>query len=183
MHENSIVRRRSLPLFVTVLLVGSMTVTPARGGKPVPPPPLPPVHYNLTWLGSLGRTSVEVWDINNSGHVVGEVRNLSADGTTYIDRTAFVSAGGSSGVVIDLNFAVGTIIGQANRTDWKLTAAFGINETNHIVGQATNVLGQSRGFVTNDLWTQCMLLPTPLPPLPTGVQLAKKINNWGDVVA
>lgn len=160
-------------------IVGPMSLTSANGGKPTPPPPPPPpVKYYVTWLDNLGRTDTFVFDMNNSGRIVGRVQNNNSSGIA-VSQTAFVYAGAASGAVIDLDLHVVDIIGEI-RGDWTLTCAYGINEADQIVGVAESVTGETRGFVTDNLWTQCLLLP---PSLIAGGQKAKKINLLGEVVA
>lgn len=170
--------------FLVIGSAGLVAVTPAKAAKPVPPPPPPPVRYLVTWLDSLGRSDVITGDVNSLGQVVGESRNLSADGTTYIDRTAFVYDrsldlaidGLIDGDVCNLNVLTPV-------SGWTLTQAWGINEFSQIVGSAqNNTTGESRGFVINAAWTQCVLLPSPNASHPSG-QYAKRINNLGDVLA
>ncbi|MEQ1824525.1 MAG: hypothetical protein ABL921_01195 [Pirellula sp.] len=180
--------RTSLVSILACLVFGIaafVSVTPAKGDKPVPPPPpLPPVKYLVTWLDSLGRTDVITGDVNSLGQVVGEARNLSADGTAYVNRTAFVYDpsldfaidGLVDGDVCDLNVLT-PVLG------WTLRQAWGINELSQIVGSAqNNTTGESRGFVINAAWNECVLLPSPIPSHPSG-QYAKRINNFGDVLA
>ena len=175
MRLQNVVCRPVFALLVAATLLAAIVgaVRPANGQKPVPPPP---VNYVITWLDPLGKMSVEVRDMNNSGHVVGRVYSIGLE----VDSIAFVYAGDASGAVIDLNLNVGTIINE-NRANWTLTCAYGINELNQIVGWAKNKNTlETRGFITNPLWTTCTLLPAPAIP---GFQKAARINNFGEIVA
>ena len=185
MRLQNVVCRPVFALLVAATLLAAIvgSVRPANGQKPVPPPPSPPpVNYRITWLDPLGKMFPRVEDVNNWGVVVGEVHNTGGVG---VDSLAFVYAGALNGAVIDLDSYVVTMIGEigetVNRADWTLIVAYDINDVNQIVGWAQNKATlETRGFVTNDPWTTCTLLPPPTIP---GFQRAARINNFGEIVA
>lgn len=99
-------------------------------------------------LGDLGRDGMVhaiAYGVNNGGQAVGT-----------IDGTAFVTAGGPDGAMLDLNELIGPSI-------WHLTAATSINDSGQIVGYG-NVAGQTRAFLLTPL-----AVPRALPPLPTDI--------------
>ena len=90
MRLQNVVCRPVFALLVAATLLAAIVgaVRPANGQKPVPPPPSPPpVNYVITWLDPLGKRYARVEDMNNSGHVVGEVHNTGGVG---VDSLAFV---------------------------------------------------------------------------------------------
>ena len=126
----------------SLLLAISFTLQVARAGKPQPPPPVPPVYYNIVQLGPGA-----AFDMNDDGILVG---NLDVDGV----RRAFqfdVLNGATDlneipgATLVDLDGPIGSPV-FLSETDWIAARALGINNWGEIVGKAQNSIGDVRVF-------------------------------------
>ncbi len=108
-------------------------------------------NLNVTFLGRLGYATSRAEGNNNSGDVVGQVRE--SEDVAY---AALWANGASSGVVLnDLDCT--TEFG-----DWTLQEANDINNNGDIVGNMEDSMGVKRGFLLTEV------SPTPIvpPPMP-----------------
>jgi probable HAF family extracellular repeat protein len=94
------------------------------------------INGTATDLGTLGGNNSYAYGINDAGTIVG-YSWIYGDGTTH----AFID---QNGVMIDLN----SLLTPAE-SGWVITAAFGINDRDQIVGEAL-YNGQSHAVLLND---------------------------------
>lgn len=170
----SILYRRLTVCVVVMTLALSAVVPCSFGGKPMPPPPLPPIKFQI-----------QLWDVpygggkyinkmNNLGQVVGWYSHPNGEKHGFLyDPTVNVDT------AIDLNDVVATPAG------WMISSAVGINDRGAIVGYLEPV-GSSfdpnfrMGFILDMAAETPTLLP--LPDAQWAYAWGTSINENGDVL-
>jgi probable HAF family extracellular repeat protein len=170
----SILYRRLTACVVVMALAHSAVVPCSFGGKPMPPPPLPPIKFQI-----------QLWDVpygggkyinkmNNLGQVVGWYSHPNGEKHGFLyDPTV------NANTAIYLNDVVATPAG------WMISSAVGINNRGAIVGYLEPV-GSSfdpnfrMGFILDMAAETPTLLP--LPDAQWAYAWGTSINENGDVL-
>lgn len=164
-----------------VFLVGGVVLAKKPPKDPPPEPDPAPVEYHLTWIDldedlQEYHHSLQVWDINNSGVVVGSV---TFDTSTGIGRYGYRGTAQSGLEILDdLTDNWVDLCTNLPVTGWTTIGARGINDSGQIAGYAEKEGEYQRPFVYTDGIGFC-LLPSPDG---AGDCLARDINEQGDVL-
>lgn len=173
---------RLLPAALLVLVAAA----PALAGKPTgggTAPPPPPVRFKTIWLGT---QTLEVFDLNNAGMVVGRMTDTTPP-RGFLATVNPAAPAGSTATVTDLNSFgapwVDLSTGAA-ASGWTAVGCGAINEGARIVGRAEDSAGLSRAFLyapdANGVWT-FSLLP-PIPGVMATYIAGTGVNGWNQVV-